>query len=303
MALDADRAMNGSGGGLVADYVVLRRALGYRSAVRERSLRAFGRYLDDQGHRGPILLETSLAWATSTASTDPHNPARRLAMVRGFLRHQAGLDGATEVPPPGLLGSVGHRSPPHVYSADEIADLIAAAARLAPAAGLRPHAYATLFGLIACTGLRIEEALGLTCAAVDLTDGVLTVHGKGGRTRLVPLHPARCRRCVTTPTIETADTAGRWRRRRSSAPTAATGFAIAQPSMRSRRCAASWAGPQPAGPVNHGSMTCAMPWPSAGSRPGMKKVPTSMPTFPCWPPTSGTSRSGRCTGTCPRSLS
>lgn len=188
MALDADRAMNGAGGGLVADYVVLRRALGYRSAVRERSLRAFGRYLDDQGHRGPILLETSLAWATSTASTDPHNPARRLAAVRGFLRHQAGLDGATEVPPPGLLGSVGHRSPPHVYSADEIADLIAAAARLAPAAGLRPHAYATLFGLIACTGLRIEEALGLTCAAVDLTDGVLTVHGKGGRTRLVPLH-------------------------------------------------------------------------------------------------------------------
>ena len=61
---------------------------------------------------------------------------------------------------------------------------------LAPAGGLRPHCYATLFALIACTGLRISEALALTCGDVDLPGGILTVRaGKRGRTRLIPLHP------------------------------------------------------------------------------------------------------------------
>jgi integrase len=110
--------------------------------------------------------------------------------VRGFLRHLSVLDGVTEVPAPGLLGPAGHRRPPHVYSDREISGLLQAAAGLAPPGGLRPHSYATLFGLIACTGLRISEALSLACGDVDLHRGVLTVRaGKGGRTRLVPLHP------------------------------------------------------------------------------------------------------------------
>lgn len=191
MALDwGGDTMTGVMSGRVADFVTFRRSLGYRSATRERSLRAFGRYLDDHGHHGPVSLDVSLAWAAQTTSTDPHNPARRLAGVRGFLRYLAADDGATEVPAPGQLGPVSPRKPPHIYSEEEIVDLIAAAGRLAPVGGLRPHTYATLFGLLACTGLRIGEALGLTCAQVDLRAGVLTVHGKRCRIRLVPLHPS-----------------------------------------------------------------------------------------------------------------
>jgi integrase len=191
---------------LVRDYLTLRRGLGYRSPVRERALRAFARYLDEAGHDGPIPLEASLDWAAATRSIDPCNPARRLASVRGFLRHLSALDGRTEVPAPGLLGSTGHRRPPHVYSDDEIADLLQAAARLAPPGGLRPHCYATLFGLLACTGLRICEALALTCGDIDLLGGVLTVRaGKCGRTRLVPLHPS----ALTPLAGYAADRAGR----------------------------------------------------------------------------------------------
>ena len=150
-------------------------------------MRAFGRYLD--GHEGPIPLESKPGLGDRSSSTDPRNPARRLAMVRGLLRHLHVLDGATDVPAPGLLGSTGHRSPPHVYSDAEIADLLDAAGGLDPAGGLRPICYATLFGLLACTGLRISEALALSCADVDLDGGVITVRaGKRGLTRLVPLH-------------------------------------------------------------------------------------------------------------------
>ena len=67
--------------------------------------------------------------------------------------------------------------------------MLHATAGLAPAGGLRPRCYATLFALIACTGLRISEALALACGDVNLTGGILTVRaGKRGRTRLVPLH-------------------------------------------------------------------------------------------------------------------
>ena len=49
----------------------------------------------------------------------------------------------------------------------------------------------TLFGLMACTGLRISEALGLREADVDLKAEVLTIRqSKFGKSRLVPLHPS-----------------------------------------------------------------------------------------------------------------
>ena len=171
----------------VDSYIALRRGLGYRSVTQERGLRAFGRYL--AGHLGPIPLELTLDWTTASTSGDPRNPARRLAMVRGFLRHLHGLDDTTDVPAPGLLGLTGQRTPPHVYSDTEIADLLDAASQLDPPGGLRPICYATLFGLLACTGLRISEALALSWEDVDLDAGVITVRaGKRGLARLVPLH-------------------------------------------------------------------------------------------------------------------
>ena len=181
--------MTGDVTALVADYLTLRHDLGYHSPGQDRYLRGFAGWLDRAGHQGPIPLTVSLEWAAATVSADPCNPGRRLTTVRGFLRHLAAIDGATEVPPPGLLGPAGHRKPPHIYSDAELAELLQAAAGLTPSGGLRSCCYVTLFGLLACTGLRISEALALTCADVDLTDGVLTVRaGKRGRTRLVPLH-------------------------------------------------------------------------------------------------------------------
>jgi integrase len=44
-----------------------------------------------------------------------------------------------------------------------------------------------LFALLLGGGLRRAEAAGLTRQAVDLSDGVITVDGKGGRVRRVPL--------------------------------------------------------------------------------------------------------------------
>jgi integrase len=54
---------------------------------------------------------------------------------------------------------------------------------------LRPLSYKTLIGLLACTGLRISEALALEVSDVDWVQGLLVVRGsKYHNTRLVPLH-------------------------------------------------------------------------------------------------------------------
>jgi integrase len=72
--------------------------------------------------------------------------------------------------------------------------LLRAAAALSPLGGLRPRTYVALFGLLACTGLRVSEALRLAWADVDLATRVLTIREtKFHKTRLVPLHPSACR--------------------------------------------------------------------------------------------------------------
>lgn len=61
------------------------------------------------------------------------------------------------------------------------------ASRLGPSGSLRPHMYRTLFALLACTGLRISEALALQFG--DITpNGLLIRKTKFHKARLVPLH-------------------------------------------------------------------------------------------------------------------
>ncbi len=55
---------------------------------------------------------------------------------------------------------------------------------------LRPHTFATLFGLYVAAGLRANEPLRLDRDDVDLVNGVLTIRDtKFGKTRYVPVHP------------------------------------------------------------------------------------------------------------------
>ena len=54
---------------------------------------------------------------------------------------------------------------------------------------LRAAAYRTLIGLLAVTGMRVGEAIGLDHGDADLEVGILTIRsGKNGKSRLIPLH-------------------------------------------------------------------------------------------------------------------
>jgi integrase len=96
-------------------------------------------------------------------------------------------DGRYEVPAADALGRASHRRLiVHIYTPDEISRLVRAATQLGPAGSIRPWMYATLFGLLAATGLRISEALALQIKDVT-ADGLIIRQTKFKKSRLVPL--------------------------------------------------------------------------------------------------------------------
>lgn len=178
---------------LVKRYLVERRRLGFSERNPAYALRSFARHVQAVGHRGPLTVEVMADWARldSHSSNDPHTWARRLKNLRSFTRWLQQFEPRTEVPDDAIFGRLPERQAPHIYSEQEIVDLLAAARRLGPTPGLRGVVFETLFGLIACTGLRIAEALSLRNADVDLKAGMLTIHqAKFGKSRQVPVHPS-----------------------------------------------------------------------------------------------------------------
>ncbi len=116
-------------------------------------------------------------------------------MVRVFAGWLQGFDARTEVPPRALTTSRPRRTRPYIYKDDQLAAIVVEAARLRSSYGLREWTCSTLFGLIAVTGLRVNEAHALDEEDADLKQGVLTVRGaKNRKSRFVPISPCATER-------------------------------------------------------------------------------------------------------------
>lgn len=173
--------------GHVEDYLRLRRALGFKLERAERLLPQLVAYLEAAG-AATITSELAIAWARLPERARPNHWAQRLAIARGFARYLQTIDPATEVPPPGVFPARRCRPTPYLWSEIDICRLLEGARALVPP--LRAATYETLFGLLAASGIRIGEAIGLQRDDVDLGSGVITIRqAKFDRSRLVPLHP------------------------------------------------------------------------------------------------------------------
>lgn len=171
----------------LADYLTMRRALGYKMDKAERLLGQFTAFAEELGETH-IRTETALAWATRPADAAAIWTSRRMAEIRLFARHLRTLDPRTEVPPADLLPARGRRATPYLYTPQEIAALMQATAILR---GSHVQAtYRTLFGLLAATGMRVGEAISLDPDDFNAAHGWLTIRkGKFGKSRELPLHP------------------------------------------------------------------------------------------------------------------
>ena len=107
---------------------------------------------------------------------------RRLSAVRSFYRHLNRSITSELNPAMGLRAPKSARKLPQVLDADEMTRLVEVPTDTP--LGVRDRAMLELFY---SSGLRLSELCGLRWRALDLADGLVTVTGKGGKTRVVPV--------------------------------------------------------------------------------------------------------------------
>jgi integrase/recombinase XerD len=174
-------------GAALAEYLAVRRSLGFKLARDGLLLQQFAEFCERAGAQ-QVTSELALAWVTSPPGASPSWLGMRLSVVRGFTRWLQASDPSAEVPPTGWLPPR-RRSSPYLYSEADITALMAAARRARWP--LSAATYETLIGLLAVTGMRAGEAIRLNRADVSLDDGLLTIsESKSGKSRQLVLHPS-----------------------------------------------------------------------------------------------------------------
>ena len=171
----------------VDDYLTLRRSLGHKLEHHDRFLHDFVDFLHTR-KTNTITTVLAIEWASLPTGAQPRWWAIRLGAVRIFAKHHQATDPATEVPPADVFAGSSRRAEPFIYTDAQIKTLVAAAGRIATP--LKAATYGTLIGLLAVTGMRVGEAIGLDRTDFDPDTGVLAIrHTKSGKTRHIPLHP------------------------------------------------------------------------------------------------------------------
>ena len=177
----------------LSEYLDHRRRFGADMTSVGRVLKPFVNFADAEGAEW-ITTELFLRWKAAFGSAGPSTWSTRFPVVCGFAGWLHGIDERHDVLPKGQTPGRVTRPRPYIYSEEQIERIVAAAAALPSRSGLRGATCSTLFGLIATTGLRIGEALGLDDRDVGAEDATLAVrHAKNGRSRVIPVT-----RCVVT---------------------------------------------------------------------------------------------------------
>lgn len=168
-----------------ADYLAGRRARGYKLASHDCLIASFLDFL--HARAAPTITVVDALGFAQTGSGAQRWRAAKLHAIRAFAAHVHTLDpAAAQLIPSGLIPARATRRIPYLYTQGQIAELMVRCTTLSPpllAAGMT-----TLIGLLAATGLRSGEAVGLDHAHLSVDPPVLSVTGKYSRRRLVPLH-------------------------------------------------------------------------------------------------------------------
>ena len=172
----------------LADYLTLRRSMGFKLRRAEKLLGQFVAHCEQIG-ADTVTIEIAIAWSGLPEGASTSWVSHRLGVVRAFSRHLALVDDRNQVIPTDVVAHRRCRATPFPYTEDEVLAMMAAARLLR--SPVRQATFETIIGLLWATGMRIGEALGLDIGDADLAQGVLTVRdAKFGKTRELPLHPS-----------------------------------------------------------------------------------------------------------------
>lgn len=137
-----------------------------------------------------VTRELIEAWDTVKPYLSNRTKIQRHNTIRSFAAFAYARDGMSYVPDTSKLKS-NSAFVPYIFTADEISRLLDAADNLLyrKNAPTRHWVIPAVIRLLYTCGLRVNEALRLRPADVDLEVGVISIlDGKGGKDRLIPIH-------------------------------------------------------------------------------------------------------------------
>jgi integrase/recombinase XerD len=175
------------------------------SAERGAASNTIEAYRRDLGDFGQFLSRRNVALAAAAtedvsdyfrdaaaAGLKPASRARRLSAVRQLYKFLLAEGVTMNDPTLGHAAPRKHRALPKTLNVAEVDRLIGAASQRVEAAtgsdrrrALRLHC---LLEMLYATGMRVSELMSLPRSVLSGDERVLTIRGKGGRERLVPLN-------------------------------------------------------------------------------------------------------------------
>ncbi|MGE3066579.1 MAG: site-specific tyrosine recombinase XerD [Hyphomicrobiaceae bacterium] len=161
-----------------------------------RDLEDFTHFLQQRGAGVQSAAPSSITaylQACAQAGLSPASRARRLSAIRQFFRFLAADGQIVEDPAVGVTGPRAARGLPRILSVAEVDRLLdVARARIDGLDGrerIRALRFYALIEVLYATGLRVGELVTLPRHVLAGDSRMLTIKGKGGRERIVPLSP------------------------------------------------------------------------------------------------------------------
>lgn len=176
-------------GKFIKRHLELRRSLGYELRTAEIILDQFDLYAAEYFPDCPTVTRPMITgYLQKISDLQPVTRHHQLSALRQFCRFLFQLNPKVYIPEGHLLPAAKSDFQPHIYTLNEVVQLMDAAQRLPPAGSLRPHTYSTLIGLLWSSGLRGGELVRLNLEDVNLEKGILHIRQtKNFKSRLVPL--------------------------------------------------------------------------------------------------------------------
>lgn len=176
------------------DFVLEKRAVGYRYTTQQYMIERLDRHIIETRHKEASLPRAVLdAWLAKSAHECQSTQLARVFVVRQLARFLQQHDVFVELAPTSPHRLQGNRFLARIFSHEEVGRMLAAIDKIhVNARSPQRHlVMPALFRVLYACGLRVGEALRLRVSEVDLNPGVLTIRqGKFRKDRLVPMSPS-----------------------------------------------------------------------------------------------------------------
>lgn len=177
---------------VIEQYILWRQAHGAKFSSSGNILRRFLRYADGNAGCDAVTTAQVLSFLSCQGQLT-RNRENKYYALGGFWRYAISRGHAAHSPLPTGEPKSPPRTPPYIYSRDDLRRLLDPEMIEVSRRGtihLDAATFRTLLVLLYGAGLRFSEATGLKVADVDLVENILTIRAtKFYKNRLVPIGP------------------------------------------------------------------------------------------------------------------